>query len=180
MNNIFCYEIKKNEGDYRRLIVSEGHCELFFGTSFVEEKGVTKCYADVSDYFAVGTYVEMPLRAALDIVIAVLRGILGAAYRYMLPWDYVISVKTVYADRTGEKARLIYMPAATGKSGSKIGSVSKAMRSFCNELSEQISAEEKEAFVEVSSVFEKDYLKPEECLRELYMIRRKIKTCLDL
>ena len=180
MKNIFCYELRTNADDYRTRIIKEGYCNLFFDIGFAEGEGLLKGYADVSGYSPISSYVEMPLRAAIDIIVAIIRGILSATDRYMLPWDYAISTKTVFADRTGEKVKLVYIPSEKDDRTRNKGSIPKVMKDFCREMLVQISAEDRESFDEVIDVFDSDGLKPEECLKKLYAIRNKTKTCLDL
>ncbi|MBO4235910.1 MAG: hypothetical protein J5928_05700 [Firmicutes bacterium] len=182
MKNIFCYEIANDESDYRIEIIKEGVCKLFFDTSFVEhDGGKLKCYADVSGYSPISSYVEMPIRAALDIIIAIIKGVLSAADRYLLPWDYIISTKTVYADRTGEEVKLIYMPLESrGEISENLGNPSAVIGEFCRGLEAQLSSDDRYRFTEVIELFDKKNLKADECLRVIYALKQDAKTPLDL
>ena len=178
VNNIFCYEIKPRETDFRIAIIKYGACDSFFSTSFVEVgKGVLKCYADVSGYGPVNSYVEMPCRTAVNVLLSLMRSMLHGVNRYMLPWNYEISTRTVYADRRGESVKLIYIPV---EKADDIQPISSIMKSICDELIPQISESDKEAFAEVRHIFENADMKAEEWLRELYALKAKVNASLDL
>ena len=178
MKNIFCYEIKPREEDYRVDIIRDGLCEYFFATSFAEGgEGILKCYADVSDYGPVNSYVEMPCRTAVSILLGLLKTMMGAVNRYMLPWNYEISTRSVYADRRGEDVKLIYIPS--GEHGRR-ESMSRILNGFCKALIPQISERDRGAFSEVIKIFTGESMRAEDYLRELYVLQSKLNASLDL
>ena len=183
MKNIYCYEIKARKHDYRIGLMSIPAPDLFFNLNYSEgEKGRLKCYVDVSGFNLLDSYFDMPARVAVDIVIALLKGVIGAVDRYMLPWDYVIDTKTVYYDRKGERIKLIYRPKEKKTSSKEIpiGTTSGIMLEFTKELSSKIASEEKETFLKVMAMYFQDDKSPEECLRSLYKLRNYMKASLDL
>ena len=182
MKNILCYEITKDPSDYRLSIIREGYCKTFFDGGYAEtDDGKLKCYVDVSGYNPVRSYVEIPVRAAIGILIATLKGIMAAVDNYMLPWDYLVSTKTVYADRSGENVRFVYIPAYAEKESLKNrGFVSRVMGRFCSELEKLVCIEERASFSEVKAVFDEPCFKASDCLRKLYLLKRDMRSSLDL
>ena len=178
MKNIFCYEIKKRDEDFRLDVIKNGACDSFFNTSFSEQgENKIKCYADVSGYGPIISYVEMPCKIAISILIALIKAIVAAENRYMLPWNYEISIKTVYTDRRGEKVKMIYVPRETH---GRIANISTILKRFCSELENQISAQEKELFSGVMELLSEENKKTEDCLKGLYELQSRLRASLDL
>lgn len=183
MRNIYCYEIKARKNDYRIGLMSVSAPDLFFNLNYSEEeKGKLKCYADISGFSLLDSYFDMPARVAVDIVIILLKGIIEAVDRYMLPWDYVIDTKTVYYNRKAERVKLIYRPKEKKASSKEmpIGTTSKIMLEFTNGISSKIAPEERDTFLKVMTMYFQEDKSPEECLRSLYKLRSHMKTSLDL
>lgn len=183
MRNIYCFEIKARKNDYRIGLMSVSAPNLFFNLNYSEgEKGKLKCYADISGFSLLDSYFDMPARVAVDIVIILLKGIIEAVDRYMLPWDYVIDTKTVYYDRKGERIKLIYKPKEkkTSAKDIPIGTTSGIMLDFTKDLSSKIASEEQDAFLKVMGMYFQEDKSPEECLRSLYKLRSHMKASLDL
>lgn len=178
MKNVFYYEIEKRAEDFRIKILEEGICDSFFPTAFSDSgKGVLKCYADISGYGPVNSYVEIPCRTAVNVLISLIKAATRAMNYYMLPWNYEISTKSVYVDRRGECVKIIYIPV--DKPG-RIACISSIMNRFCEELIAQISEVDKDAFQEIKNVFSENARRAEDCLRELYDLREKVNASLDL
>ena len=183
MKNVFCYEIKPRREDYRLEILRKNPPELFFELGFAEtEKDRMKCYANITGFNPLDSYCEMPSKVALEIIILLLKGVISAVDRYMLPWDYVIDTGTVYTDRKGERVKILYKPTAK-KQGIKYipeGTTSSIMLSFVKDFVNKVSADERSTFLRVMELFFKEEKSPEDCLRSLYRLRSKLGASLDL
>lgn len=183
MKNMFSYEIRPRKEDYRLEILGENPPELFFALNYSScENGKIKCYADISGYSSINSKFELPSRIAIDILIALLKEVIDATDRYMLPWDYVIDTSTVFVNRKGTSVKLIYKPRAKNSDAKNmsVGTTSAIILGFIKEFVDKIAPGERGTFLRVMEMFFKADESPENCLRNLYKLKDKMTSSLDL